>query len=135
MFKHLFEANHPTVMLDNFDFQSSGNHYRMIKRKVSESLFIKHNRPSWNKLESSITLKMFNYNNASLQSFYVVSLLLVFFLFFCLFYIVLFLCLIISGTFSCFDISNFSLFMCMCHLSSMFKGSLCSFFMAYFVLF
>lgn len=43
MFKHLLEANNPTVMLDNFDFQSSGYHYRKIKRKVSESLLIKHN--------------------------------------------------------------------------------------------
>ena len=64
---------------------------------------------------------MFNYNDASLQSFYAVSLLVVFFLFFYLFYIALFLCFIISGTFSCFDISKFSLFMYMCHLNSIFS--------------
>ena len=49
IFKHSIVANHPTVTLDNFTVLSSGYHNRKFKRKVSESLFIKQNRPTLNK--------------------------------------------------------------------------------------
>ena len=39
-------ANHPTVTLDNFTVLSSGHSNRTFTRKVSESLFIKQNRPT-----------------------------------------------------------------------------------------
>ena len=46
MFKQSIAANHPTVTLDNFTVLSSGYRKRKFKRKVSESLFIKQNRPT-----------------------------------------------------------------------------------------
>ena len=46
MFKHLIEANHPTVTLDNFIVLNSGYH----------KCFIKHNRPSLNKQGTPIPL-------------------------------------------------------------------------------
>ena len=48
MFKHSMGANHRTVTLDDFTVPSSGYHNRKFKRKVSESLFIKQNRPKLN---------------------------------------------------------------------------------------
>ena len=48
MFKQSMAANHPTVTLDDFTVLSSGYHNRKFKRKVSESLFIKQNRPTLN---------------------------------------------------------------------------------------
>lgn len=59
-FKHLFEPNHPSVMLDNFVVLISSYHNRKFKRQVSESLFIKHNRPSLKKQGNSVPLKLFN---------------------------------------------------------------------------
>ena len=46
MFKHSVAANHPTVMLDDFTVLSSGYRNRKFKKKVSQSLFIKQNRPA-----------------------------------------------------------------------------------------
>ena len=46
MFKNSVEANHPTVTLDDFTVLSSGHRNRKFKRKVSESLFIRQNRPT-----------------------------------------------------------------------------------------
>ena len=42
------EANHPIVTLDDFTVLSSGYRNRKFKKKVSESLFIKQNRPTLN---------------------------------------------------------------------------------------
>ena len=47
MFKH--SIDHPTMTLDNFTVLSSGYRNMKFKRKVSESLFIKQNRPTLNK--------------------------------------------------------------------------------------
>ena len=55
MFKYSIEANHPAVTLDNFTVLSSGYSNRNFKRKVSESLFIKHNRSTLNKNDTSVT--------------------------------------------------------------------------------
>ena len=49
--KYSIEANYPTVTLDDFTVLSSGYRNRKFKRKVSESLFIKHNRNMFNKHE------------------------------------------------------------------------------------
>ena len=54
MFKHSMAANHPTVTLDDFSVFSSGYCNRKFKRKVSESLFIKQNRPTLNKHGTSV---------------------------------------------------------------------------------
>ena len=60
MFKHSIAANHPTVTLDNCTVFSSGYCNRKFKRKVSESLFIKQNRPTLNEQGNSVPLKLFN---------------------------------------------------------------------------
>ena len=60
MFKHSMAANHSTVTLDDFTVLRSGYHNRKFKKKVSESLFIKQNRPTLNKHGTSVPLKLFN---------------------------------------------------------------------------
>ena len=60
LFKHSMAANHPTVTLDDSTVLSSSYHDRKFKRKVSESLFIKQNRPTLNKHGTSVPLKLFN---------------------------------------------------------------------------
>ena len=58
MFKHSMAANHPTVTI--ISVLRSGYHNRKVKRKVSESLFIKQTRPTLSKLGTSVPLKLFN---------------------------------------------------------------------------
>ena len=61
MLTHSIAANHPTVTLDNFTVVSAGYRNKKFKRKVWESLFIKQNRPTLNKHDtSSFPLKLFN---------------------------------------------------------------------------
>ena len=60
IFKHSIAANHPTVMLDHFTVLSNGYRNRKFKRKVSESLFTKQNRPTLNRHGTSVLLKLFN---------------------------------------------------------------------------
>ena len=59
MFKHSMAANHSTLTLDDFTVLSSGYCNRKFKRKVSESLFTKQNRPTLNKHGTSVPLKLF----------------------------------------------------------------------------
>ena len=60
MYKHSVEQEHPTVKLSDFTILSQGYKLRKFKRKISEALFIKENRPSLNKQEKSVPLKLFN---------------------------------------------------------------------------
>ena len=60
MFKHSIAASHPTGTLDNFAVLRSGHPNRKFKRKISESLFIKQNRPTLNKHGTSVPLNLFN---------------------------------------------------------------------------
>ena len=60
IFQNSMAANHPSVTLDDFTVLSSGYGNRKFKRKVSESLFIKQNRPTLNKHGTSVPLKLFN---------------------------------------------------------------------------
>ena len=60
MFKHSMATNYPSVTLDDFTVLSSVYSNRKFKRKVSESLFIKQNRPTLNKHGTSVPLKLFN---------------------------------------------------------------------------
>ena len=60
IFKHSVAANHPTAMLDHFTVLSNGYRNRKFKRKVSESLFTKQNRPTLNRHGTSVLLKLFN---------------------------------------------------------------------------
>ena len=49
--------NCPTVTLDELTVLSSGYRNRKFNRKVSESLFIKQNRPTLNKRGTSVPLR------------------------------------------------------------------------------
>ena len=60
MFKHSIEANHPGVTLDDFRIIGKGFRHRKFKRKIAEALFIKENKPSLNRQEKSVPLKLFN---------------------------------------------------------------------------
>ena len=60
MFKHSMAANHPTVTLDDLTFFSSVYRNRKFKRNVSEFLFIKQNRHTLNKLNTSVPYKLFS---------------------------------------------------------------------------
>ena len=60
MFKHSMGVNDPTVSLDDFTVLGNGDRNRKFKRKVSQSLFIKQNRPTLNKHGTSVPLKLFN---------------------------------------------------------------------------
>ena len=59
-FKYSMATNHPIVTLDDLTVLSSGYCNRRFKRKVSESIFIKQNRPTLNKHDTSVPLKLFN---------------------------------------------------------------------------
>ena len=59
MLKHSRGHKHTHVWVD--DFKLLGNNYQSyIKRKISESLFIRQLKPSLNKQEKSIPLNFFN---------------------------------------------------------------------------
>ena len=60
IFKHSMATNHRTVTLDDFTVLSSGYRNRKFKRKLSESLFIKQNRPTLNRHGTSVPRKLFN---------------------------------------------------------------------------
>ena len=60
MLKHSLEVNHPAVKLGKYTIVSSGYWNKKLKMKVSESLFIKHNRLSLNKHDTSVPLKLLN---------------------------------------------------------------------------
>ena len=60
MFKHSIAVNHPTVALYDFTVLSSGYRNRKFNRKLSESLFIKQNRPTLSKHCPSVPLKLLN---------------------------------------------------------------------------
>ena len=57
MFKYLIEANHTTMVLDNFTVLSRGYRNKNIYRKVSESLFITQNRPMLNRHDTSFLFR------------------------------------------------------------------------------
>ena len=60
MFKHSIDTNHPTVSLDDFTVFSSGYSNRKFTKKVSESLFIRHNSLTLNNHGTSVPLMLFN---------------------------------------------------------------------------
>ena len=52
--------NHALVTLDDFTILNSGCKHNKFKRKISEALLIKSNRPNLNKRDTSVPLKLFN---------------------------------------------------------------------------
>ena len=61
IFKHEIEKEHPCPQYDNFKIVRSGFGNNTKKRKLSEALRINTLRPSLNKQEKFIPLKLFSY--------------------------------------------------------------------------
>ena len=63
VFKHSIEKSHKNV--NTIDFKIIDNfHNNKQKQKIAKSLWIKHLRPTLNKQEISIQLKLFNYDDS-----------------------------------------------------------------------
>ena len=60
MHQHSVNSNHAFVTLNDFTFLNSGYKHNKFKRKISEALFMKSNRPNLNKQDTSVPLKLFN---------------------------------------------------------------------------
>ena len=59
VYEHSMNSNHALVTLDDFTIVNSGYKHK-FKRKISEALFIKSNRPNLNKQDTSVPLRLFN---------------------------------------------------------------------------
>ena len=60
VFKHSIETEHPTVTIDDFRVLKTGYRQKKFRRKLSQALFIKQNKPALNKQEISVSIKSFN---------------------------------------------------------------------------
>ena len=60
VYEHSMNSNHALVTLDDFTIVNSGYKHNKFKRKISEALFIKSNRPNLNKQDTSVPLRLFN---------------------------------------------------------------------------
>ena len=54
--------NHDLVTLDDFTILHLGYKHNKFKMKISEASFIKSNRPNCNKQDTSVPLKLFNWD-------------------------------------------------------------------------
>ena len=59
MYKLFIEKNHPTVKRQDFEISSKGFRQRKIKKKISETFFIKENKSSLKSQEKSVPLTLF----------------------------------------------------------------------------
>ena len=57
VFKHSIETDHPMVTIGDFHVLKTGYTQKKFRRKLSEALFIKQNKPALNKQEASVSLK------------------------------------------------------------------------------
>ena len=60
LLKHRMEKEHHYLQNKDFVLLSSGFRNNTVKRKISETLWIKDLRPTLNRQEKSIELKLFN---------------------------------------------------------------------------
>ena len=60
VYQHSVNSNHALVSLDDFAILNLGYTHNKFKRRISEALFIKSNRPNLNKQDTSVPLKLFN---------------------------------------------------------------------------
>ena len=56
---HSIKSGHPAVIMDDFKILRKGFKGHKMRRKISEALLIKKHRPSLNKQENSVPLKLF----------------------------------------------------------------------------
>ena len=59
VFKHSIETDHPTVTIGDFRVLKTSYRQKKFRRKLSEALFIKQNKPALNKQEASVPLMLF----------------------------------------------------------------------------
>ena len=62
IYQHSVNSNYALVTLDDFTTLNLGYKHNKFKRKISEDLFIKSNRPNLNKEDTSVLLKLFNWD-------------------------------------------------------------------------
>ena len=60
LFRHALNNNHKTVDLKDFKIIYSSYHNNRFKMKISEALYIKQYKPSFNTQEQSVQLNFFN---------------------------------------------------------------------------
>ena len=60
VYKHSIEAGHRSPDINYFKVKGSNFHKNVFKRKIAEVLLIKILKPTLNKKEQSIELKVFN---------------------------------------------------------------------------
>ena len=60
LYVHVEKTGHENVSIDHFEILSNGYKNNKFKRKVAETLHIKHERPTLNVQEQSVSLKLFN---------------------------------------------------------------------------
>ena len=60
LLKHAIEANHRHVTGENFKILNNGFRNNTLKRRIAESLLIRENKPTLNKKEKSLELKLYN---------------------------------------------------------------------------
>ena len=60
MFRHTLQFGQPSLSLNEFKIIVKGFDNNRVKRKISEALLIKQYRPTLNKQENSISLKIFD---------------------------------------------------------------------------
>ena len=61
MLRHLVESGNNEVSESDLQITEKRSHHHTRRRKISEALFIKNNKPSLNKQDKSIPLQLFNW--------------------------------------------------------------------------
>ena len=60
LFKHSIESGHPVLDMNNYKIIGKGYKNNVRKRKIAEALLIKEMKPTLNKQDNSVELKLFN---------------------------------------------------------------------------
>ena len=60
LYLHAEETGHENVNIDHFEILPNGYKNNKFKRKLAEALHIKHERPTLNVQEQSVSLLLFN---------------------------------------------------------------------------
>ena len=59
VYQQSVNSNHDLVTLDNFTIFNFGYKHNKYKKKISEALFIKSNKPNLNKQNTLVSVKLF----------------------------------------------------------------------------
>ena len=58
LFKHFIESGHPVLYMNNYKILEKGYRNKVRKRKIAEVLLIKKIKPTLNKQDNSVELKL-----------------------------------------------------------------------------